>query len=335
MTFPKKYKILKVQSFEKAEYLLKPIRFEDRHKIMKWRNEQIKHLRQSKPLKRKEQDEYFNTVILRQFDQENPEQILFSFLKDDKCIGYGGLVHINWKQKKAEISFLIDTEIEKDHFKKFWLIFIGMIEKVAFNELDFNEIFTYSYEVRPNLYPILEQGGFIEKERILNAKLIENNPVDALIHIKRKNELTYRSVCHFDSQLLFDWANSTRNKSLNPDIITWKDHLKWFHQKMNDPKTKMFVFCLKKPVGVLRLDEVNRQLQISFSVDIEHRGKGIGNRMIIFALKKFSGNDFSAKVIGDNISSHRIFLKNNFTVDHISKIGNRKVTHYIKKVSNQ
>jgi len=327
------YKILNVQVFKCGDYSLQPIRWEDRYDIMHWRNEQMFHLRQDKELTPLDQDAYFENVISKLFDQEQPEQILFSLLKEEKCIGYGGLVHIDWKQRKAEVSFLIDTEIEKTQFKKLWLLYIGMIEKVAFNQINLNEIFTYSYEVRPKLYPILDQAGFIEKERILNAIQIQNNPVDALIHIKRKNELTYRPVYHSDAQLLFEWANNstTRKSSLNSDKITWKEHLKWFHQKMNDSKTKMFLFHIKNPVGVLRLDEVNNKLQISFSVDVKHRGKDIGNQMIIFALKKFSGNDFSAQVIEGNRGSHRIFLKNNFIVDNISKIGNRKVTHYIKK----
>jgi hypothetical protein len=36
------------------------------------------------------------------------ESLLFSFLKNGECIGYGGLVHINWIDQNAEISFMID-----------------------------------------------------------------------------------------------------------------------------------------------------------------------------------------------------------------------------------
>ena len=57
--------------------------------------------------------------------------------------------------------------------------------------------------------------------------------------------------------------------------------------------------------------------------------------MIIFALKKFSGSDFSAQVIESNIGSHRIFLKNNFIVDYISGSGNKKITNYIKKAPHE
>jgi hypothetical protein len=91
-----KYTYLTQQEFSNGEYKLVPIRYEDRYKIMKWRNEQIYHLRQKEPITSKQQDAYFENVVAKLFDQEKPNQILFSLLEGERCIGYGGLVHINW-----------------------------------------------------------------------------------------------------------------------------------------------------------------------------------------------------------------------------------------------
>ena len=44
------YKSLNNQVLQKDSYKIIPIRFEDKMAIMKWRNEQIYHLRQSKLL---------------------------------------------------------------------------------------------------------------------------------------------------------------------------------------------------------------------------------------------------------------------------------------------
>ena len=107
------YLTLKKQNFQFGIYKLTPIRFEDRYKIMKWRNEQLYHLRQTKPLTKSEQDYYFNNVLIPQKKSKKPNQILFSFLKGNNLVAYGGLVHINWVKKEAEISFVIDTSIEK------------------------------------------------------------------------------------------------------------------------------------------------------------------------------------------------------------------------------
>ena len=62
-----------------GDFKIVPIRYEDRLIIMKWRNEQMYHLRQDKPLTEKSQENYFNGTLARLFDQEKPNQILFSF----------------------------------------------------------------------------------------------------------------------------------------------------------------------------------------------------------------------------------------------------------------
>ena len=100
------YKVLKKQLFSLNEYSIIPIRYEDRLSILKWRNEQIYHLRQDKLLTKNDQDYYFKNVVNRLFNQQRPNQLLFSFLKENLCVGYGGLVHINWVRKNAEISFV-------------------------------------------------------------------------------------------------------------------------------------------------------------------------------------------------------------------------------------
>ena len=95
------YKVLNKQVFYKDIYSIVPIRMEDRFDIIKWRNEQIYHLRQHKELTVENQENYFNEVISKLFEKEQPNQILFSFLENKICVGYGGLVNINWIDKNA------------------------------------------------------------------------------------------------------------------------------------------------------------------------------------------------------------------------------------------
>jgi len=110
------YIAIKNNNISLGNYSIVPIRFEDRYSIMDWRNEQLYHLRQEKLLTKEAQDLYFNNKVNKLFEQEKPEQILFSYLRDSECIGYGGLVHINWNDRNAEISFIMKTELEKFDF---------------------------------------------------------------------------------------------------------------------------------------------------------------------------------------------------------------------------
>lgn len=178
------YKVLKKQVFTEGDYRIVPIRMEDRYAIMKWRNEQIFHLRQDKPLSKVDQDGYFNTVVSGLFNQEQPNQILFSYLKGDECIGYGGLVHMNWVDKNAEISFITNTSIEKEHYEFHMSTFLGLIAELANSELDFHKIFAYTFDVRPEIYSILEMNGF-KKEAVLSEHCLFNgNFIDVIIHSK-------------------------------------------------------------------------------------------------------------------------------------------------------
>jgi len=175
---------LKKQTYTLKEFQIVPIRDQDRYDIMQWRNEQLYHLRQSKPLDIETQDNYFNTVIANIFEKENPDQILFSYLENEKCIGYGGLVHINWVDKNAEISFLMNTILEIKSFDIHWNLFLTLIEKVAFDDLNFHKVFTYAFDLRPNLYKVLKDKNYILEARLKEHAIFNNNYIDVLIHSK-------------------------------------------------------------------------------------------------------------------------------------------------------
>lgn len=182
----KAYKCLAKQKYALDKFQIVPIRDEDRYDIMHWRNEQIYHLRQSKPLDKISQDDYFEIVIAKIFEKECPDQILFSYLENEKCIGYGGLVHINWVDKNAELSFIMKTSKEIQ-FDLHWSNFLALIEQVAYNELNFHKIFTYAFDLRPHLYNVLEKNGFIKEATLKEHSYFENKFIDVLIHSKLKH----------------------------------------------------------------------------------------------------------------------------------------------------
>lgn len=186
MQFPRTYKCLTKNEFSDGVFKIVPIRYEDRLNIMKWRNEQIYHLRQDKPLTKKSQEDYFNLTIASLFNQEKPNQILFSYLKNDKCFGYGGLVHINWVDKNAEISFIMKTELEKNNFNIFWSSFLNLIEKVAFNEMEMHKIYVYAFDLRPHLYTTLQANKYFKDAILKDHCYFNSNFLDVVIHSKIK-----------------------------------------------------------------------------------------------------------------------------------------------------
>tara|TARA_Y100000389_G_C17256323_1_gene410695 strand:+ start:128 stop:712 length:585 start_codon:yes stop_codon:yes gene_type:complete len=182
--FPKEYKCLKQQNFKLEEFQIIPIRYEDRYKIMNWRNDQIYHLRQDKILTKKDQDKYFLKVVSKLFLENYPKQILFSYLRKNKLIGYGGIVNIDWNKKTAEMSFLVNTDISGD-FKEYHeslTSFIKLIKIVVFNHLSFIRLFTETYDMRDFHINILEQNMFLFEKRIKRKYFYKNKEYDSLIH---------------------------------------------------------------------------------------------------------------------------------------------------------
>ena len=182
-----KYKCLQKCLWSAGEYSLVPIRMVDRYAIMKMRNEQLFHLRQTELLTPEKQEYYFAKVIANLFEVEKPDQLLFSLLYSGEFIGYGGLVHINWDHRHAEISFIMKTELQEDHFDEYWNIFLYQLETIAFEELNFHKIFTYAYDLRPMLYKSLEKASFREEARLREHCYFNDKFIDVVIHSKFNN----------------------------------------------------------------------------------------------------------------------------------------------------
>lgn len=176
------YKVLNNQFYSDGIYSIVPIRYQDRFDIMTWRNDQIYHLRQQNLLSVENQEYYFTNVISTLFEQEKPPQILFSFLENGVCIGYGGLVHINWNDKNAEVSFIMDTTLENLYFSKYWNIFLKSLKKVAFDELELYKTYVYAFDLRPHLYKALENSGYFFDARLSSHCLHNGEFKDVVIY---------------------------------------------------------------------------------------------------------------------------------------------------------
>lgn len=179
-----KYIALKQKNFSYGDYILVSIRQKDMEKIRQWRNAQMSILRQSVKLLPGEQELYFKNVIKPSFTNKETKQLLFSIIKNSQLIGYGGLVNISWKNKRAEMSFLLDDQRAKNKilYKEDMINFIYLIKKVIFEEMKFNRMYTETFAFRTFHISILEENGYM-KEGILRNHLLESGKFyDSIIH---------------------------------------------------------------------------------------------------------------------------------------------------------
>ncbi len=176
------YICLHQQEHHLGNYSIVPLRYEDRFLIMKWRNEQIYHLRQAHPLTEDDQQRYFDNVVSKLYDNPKPDQILFSYLENGNCIGYGGLVHINWIDRNAEISFIMNTSLEAEHFTEHWSNYLTMLKEIAFNDVEFHKLYVYAFDLRPHLYTTLEANGFVRESTLKEHCFYQGEYKNVVIH---------------------------------------------------------------------------------------------------------------------------------------------------------
>ena len=322
LKFPESYIVLDQNHIERGVYSLRPIRYEDRHSIRKWRNEQIFHLRQSKELSTEEQDVYFQHSVLPLFKEEHPNQLLFSFYKEGQFVAYGGLVHINWIDLNAEVSFVMDTSLERDYFVELWVNFLALLKVFAFKHLGFRKIFTYAFDLRPRLYVALEKAGFLEEARLQDHCYFDSSYYDVLYHsfFNPRYGISLRQADDKDCELLFTWANdrTVRLNSNSPEPIEWENHKAWFHKCLSSVNTKIFIFqsIHNQLLGQLRLDYVDGKWLIGYSMDFKYRGLGLGKEIVKLALSEIPNGVFQAQVKKQNISSSKVFQSLGFTLEY-------------------
>lgn len=152
--------------------------------IRQWRNAQLSILRQSVPISPGQQAAYYAARVWPAMKQMQPADILLACLEDERLIGYGGLVHIAWEHRRAEVSFLLDPELarESDAYARYFGTFLDLMKALAFEDLGLGRIFTETYAMRTHHISVLEANGFRLEGRLRNHVIVDDRPMDALIH---------------------------------------------------------------------------------------------------------------------------------------------------------
>ncbi len=313
------YKILgKSFKVEKEGLCLLPIRMGDKFPIMRWRNDQMHHLRQPTPLNRAQQERYFKEVIRPLFDQDLPKQILFSYLKGTQLVGYGGLVHIDWEKGSAEISFLLDTRITGQEFAGHWVWYLQTIKSIAFLELGLQRIFTYAYDVRPELYPIFEKAGMCLDQHLLQADEKNGQALDVYIHhFFQEQPYELIPAAEGDLETTYRWLIDPSLQKFSKGAtkkIAFEDHKSWFLSNLKSKSSSLYLLHQgQEAIGQIRLDEVSpRRFKISFLIDPAFQGRGLGKLLIKkciqqMVLKQKGTFELEAWVHKENKASQQIF----------------------------
>jgi len=179
-----RYRCMPRQCLSDGEVMIMPIQPTHIELVRQWRNAQMDVLRQSSYITEEQQVKYYEDFIWPDMKNEHPKNILLAIIKSDVLIGYGGLVHIAWEHKRAELSFLLDTNYTKDHsaYSNIFYDFLVLMKTLAFKDLGLERIFTETYAVRKEHIAIIEQTGFICEGELKEHVIVNGERLDVLIH---------------------------------------------------------------------------------------------------------------------------------------------------------
>lgn len=166
----------------------------------------------------------------------------------------------------------------------------------------------------PNLIEINKEEEIFQQtqnlEQNINQKIQENK------------EIILRPVNSEDIDFLFDLRNKkyVYEPSINPNPITYQEHLNWISPIINGTNKKRLLFVViakGEKTGQIRFDILDKNVsEVSISFLKEHHGAGIANFALkkgIDIMKKLGVTKILAEIFENNISSIKFFEKHGFT----------------------
>lgn len=133
--------------------------------------------------------------------------------------------------------------------------------------------------------------------------------------------LNLREATKEDTMLLFEWANDpdVRKNSFNPNPITIENHKIWYNAVLEDEQTLLYIAeADAKPVAHIRFNISTGKAMISYLIDADYRGQGLGLHLLQKGLQALKAQQPAIEqaeglVQRENIASVRSFEKAGFS----------------------
>lgn len=131
----------------------------------------------------------------------------------------------------------------------------------------------------------------------------------------------FRYATKEDVDLIFNWANEeeVRRNSFCSEQIKYEDHVIWYERLLADTAKNCQLILMEgeSPVAQCRLKIIDGYAEVGYSVDCNHRGKGIGSAMLAMLTTWIKENrkdvtTIVARVKPDNEASYKAFTKNGY-----------------------
>ncbi len=113
---------------------------------------------------------------------KHPDQILFCIEDRNELVAYGGLVHISWPDRRAELSFLTAGSLSDGLSERYFKEMLNYIFDVGRNQFGLHKLVTETYSFRDKHIQILESSGFKKEGELGDHVQISNEFFNLIIH---------------------------------------------------------------------------------------------------------------------------------------------------------
>lgn len=176
----------------------------------------------------------------------------------------------------------------------------------------------------------------------MQSQLFDGISIDRFTKLFKEVELQktiqMREARIEDVSIIFNWASDKgiRKYSFSKEEIIWSEHQKWFSLKLED-KNCLYLIAQSEgtAVGSIRFDIKDKEAFISYLVDSQFHGKGLGRIILAEGIKRLIESQKTFRylvgfVLTENNASIRIFERLGFKKEAAE--GNLK---YFKEVENE
>ncbi len=178
------YAVMPRAHFTGGDLQFRAIEPEDIEPVRQWRNAQMDVLRQTAPISPEGQKSYFSTRVWPEKSKNEPAQILLAIERRGELIGYCGFVHISWPNRRAELSFLLVPDLQRDLklSSRYFEEFLKLAKTIAFDDLGLARLTTETFATRDGVIASLERCGFRREGRLVHHVVVDGRRVDSLVH---------------------------------------------------------------------------------------------------------------------------------------------------------
>lgn len=149
--------------------------------------------------------------------------------------------------------------------------------------------------------------------------------------VKYDSDLDIRLASWSDAVCLYQWANEPdcRVMALNPNIISWGQHLKWYAGRLKDRACCIYIGESSSPdgrhtpIGQVRIEGNDMSGRHVASVDVfidkDFRGKGLAKPLLLSSINQYQSvypnTTITAVVKVSNLPSIQLFTRAGFKLD--------------------